>query len=151
MRQTSHKMKNNNSKWVLGHKITPVEVSGDYDFVIGETPAKIPGPPPHMHKGYKELFLVIEGEMDFVVDGIAKTIKQGESVDIVPGVVHTFGNNCDVACKWINVHSPKGFLSFFNDLGIPVDEKDAQAKSIKKAVIERVMQEAVNYDMHIKI
>ena len=57
------------SKWVLGHKITPQTVTGDLDLVIGETPSNTPGPPPHYHNAYHEVFLVTEGEMEFVING----------------------------------------------------------------------------------
>ena len=42
--------------WVLGHKIKPIHVSGNFDMVIGETPPNVPGPPPHAHSGYNEMF-----------------------------------------------------------------------------------------------
>ena len=114
-------MKSNTTRWVLGHKISPVFVSGEYDMVIGETPAQVPGPPPHYHKEYNEVFLVIEGEMEFMVDGEVKIVKAGESVDLPPNKLHTFGNKSAANCKWVNIHSPKGFSSFFNDMGIPDD------------------------------
>ncbi len=138
-------------RWVLGHEITPVEVTGDYDMVLGNTPAKVPGPPPHYHSGYNEVFLVIEGEMEFVIEGELKTVRSGESVDLPPNTLHTFSNASDEACKWINIHSPKGFLSFFKDVGVPEDEEDAVAKSIDESVIQKVMQTAAQYDMHIKL
>jgi mannose-6-phosphate isomerase-like protein (cupin superfamily) len=136
-------------KWVIGHKITPVEVSGNYDMVLGETPGNIPGPPPHKHLGFDEVFLVTKGEMEFVINGESKTIKSGESVDLPRGTVHTFSNKSESECTWINIHSPKGFLSFFEDLGIPIDEEDAMAKSFDKPAIDKVMDTAANYDMHI--
>jgi mannose-6-phosphate isomerase-like protein (cupin superfamily) len=144
-------MKNNTTRWVLGHKISPVSVSGEYDMVIGETPAQVPGPPPHYHKGYNEVFLVIEGEMEFMVDGEVKIVKAGESVDLPPNTLHTFGNTSAANCKWVNIHSPKGFTSFFADMGIPEDEQDAMARSVDESVIQKVMQVAAQYDMHIRL
>lgn len=144
-------MKNNTTRWVLGHKISPVEVSGEYDMVIGETPAQVPGPPPHYHNGYNEVFLVIEGEMEFMVDGEVKIVKAGESVDLPPNTLHTFGNKSAANCKWVNIHSPKGFSSFFTDMGIPEEEQDAMTRSVDESVIQKVMQVAAQYDMHIKL
>ncbi len=138
-------------RWVLGHEITPVQVTGDYDMVLGNTPAKVPGPPPHYHSGYSEVFLVIEGEMEFVVEGEVKTVRSGESVDLPPNTLHTFSNTSKQVCKWVNIHSPKGFLSFFEDVGVPEDEEDAVVKSIDDNIVEKVMQTAAQYDMHIKL
>lgn len=144
-------MVENRSSWVLGHKISPVEVSGNYDLVIGETAPNVPGPPPHFHSALNEVFMVIEGEMEFVINGELKNIKKGESVDLPPNVVHTFKNSGSTTCKWINIHSPKGFLSFFKDMGIPENEPDAMRKSVDESIINKVMQTAANYDMHIKL
>jgi hypothetical protein len=38
-------MKENNTLWVLGHRISPINVSGDYDMIIGETAPQVPGHP----------------------------------------------------------------------------------------------------------
>ena len=128
-----------------------MEVSGDYDLVIGETPAQVPGPPPHNHLSLDEVFLVTEGEMEFVIDGTPTTIKAGESVNLPRGTVHTFRNSSDAKCTWVNIHSPKGFLAFFEDLGISTDEQDAMRRSVDKSIIDRVMSTAADYDMHIKL
>ena len=151
VRHKSHKMTEKNTLWVLGHRISPVEVTGDYDMVIGQTPAQVPGPPPHTHQGYHEVFLVVEGEMEFMVKGEVKTVRAGESVNLAPGTVHTFSNKSDVECKWVNIHSPSGFSAFFNDVGIPEGETDAMAKSVHESVIHKVIQVAADHDMHIEM
>jgi mannose-6-phosphate isomerase-like protein (cupin superfamily) len=144
-------MKENNKLWVLGHKISPVEVSGNYDMVIGETAPNFPGPPPHFHSRLNELFMVLEGEMEFLINGKPKKVGPGESIDLPPNVVHTFNNSGTTTCKWINIHSPKGFLSFFEDMGIQEDESEAMKKSVDEKIINQVMQTAADYDMHIQL
>lgn len=118
-------------------------------MVIGVTPAKVPGPPPHYHSQFSEVFLVTEGEMEFVINGEPRIVKAGESVDLAPGTVHTFSNNSEVPCKWINIHSPKGFLSFFEQLGVSASEDDAFRKSIAQERIQKVIQSAPKFDMLI--
>ena len=44
VRHKSHKMETTTTKWVLGHKVTSHPTTGDYDLMIAETPAKMPGP-----------------------------------------------------------------------------------------------------------
>lgn len=139
------------TRWVLGHKITPQVVSGDFDMVIGETPALTQGPPPHFHKTYHEVFLVIEGEMAFMLDGKTMVLKEGQSINLQLNSVHSFSNNTNHLCKWVNVHSPKGFLSFFENLGIPDSEKDAVKRSVDPKVIQQVMETASQYDMNITL
>ena len=143
-------MQPNKTKWVLGHKVTPHDTSGDYDLMMAETPPHVPGPPPHLHHSYKESFLIVEGEMEFFVNGETKILRAGESIDIPPGTLHTFGNKSDQVCKWVNIHSPKGFRDFFETLGVDEDQQNAVEQSIAPEVIQRVIQTAADYDMIIK-
>ena len=136
--------------WGLGHKITPHDTSGDYDLMVAETPPNVPGPPPHLHNAYKESFLIIEGELEFFVNGKTQVVKAGESVDIPPKTLHTFNNKTNETCKWINIHSPKGFRTFFNELGVPDTEANAVEKSVAPEVIQKVIQTASDYDMIIQ-
>jgi len=143
-------METNSQIYVLGHKISPQQISGDYDMVIGETPANMPGPPPHYHSKYHEVFVVLEGEMEFVVNGEQRLLQKGDAIDLPPKLVHTFKNNGHQACKWVNIHSPKGFLSFFQDMGIPVTNDKAVQNSLDESIINKVMKSASDYDMHIQ-
>ncbi len=150
VRQISHKMNSTNTKWVLGHRVTPHETSGDYDLMVAETPARVQGPPPHLHNSFKESFLIIEGEMEFMVNGDVMIVKAGESVDIPPKTLHTFANKSDRPCKWVNIHSPKGFRDFFEQIGVPENEEDAMGKSLAQEIITKVITTAAEFDMVIK-
>lgn len=137
--------------WVLGHKVSPQNLSGNYDMAIGESLPDVPGPPPHHHEKFHESFYIMEGEMDFIINGEPKKIKKGESVDIPPGTLHTFKNSGNNTCKWVNIHSPKGFSKFFKEYGIPENEKDAMKKSVSPELIQEVLKTAPDYDMKIQM
>jgi mannose-6-phosphate isomerase-like protein (cupin superfamily) len=145
------KMEQSITHWVLGHKITTFSPTGDYDFMVGETPAKVQGPPPHLHYSYTESFLVLEGEMEFFLNGETKNVRAGEFVDLPPNALHTFANISDLPCKWVNIHSPKGFARFFENIGIPIEEENAQQKSVDPEVFRQVIETAANYDMLLKL
>lgn len=151
MRQKSHKMNNQTTKWVLVHKITTHETSGDFDLMLAETPAHIQGPPPHFHNNFKESFLIIDGEMEFLVNGEVKIVKAGESLDIPPKTLHTFSNNSNLPCKWINIQSPKGFKGFFDAVGIPAEIENAREKSHTPEIVQKVIETAEAFDMNIKV
>lgn len=151
VRQKSYKMENKDSKWVLGHKVTPHNTSGNYDLMVAETPPKMQGPPPHFHNTFKESFLIIEGEMEFMINGEIKIVRAGESVDIPPRTLHTFGNKSDLPCKWVNIHSPKGFRDFFEQMGVRADDENAVEKSLAPEIIQKVMDTAQDFDMMIKV
>lgn len=144
-------MKTTDTKWVLGHKVTLHDTSGDYDLAFGETPAGVPGPPPHLHENFTESFLITEGEMEFFVNGKLMVLKAGESINLPQNTVHTFSNKSDSTCKWVNIHSPKGFRKFFETVGLSEGIENSQQNSVNETIINEVMATAANYDMLIKI
>ena len=46
----------------------------------------------NLHNNFKESFLIIEGEMEFFINGEVKNVKAGEAVDIPPKTLHI--SNC---------------------------------------------------------
>ena len=87
--------------------------------------------------------------MNFVINGEPRTVVAGESVDLPPGTLHTFGNNSNASCKWVNIHSPKGFMQFFDQMGVSTEEDKAFEKSIDDQLIQKVIQHASEFDMVI--
>lgn len=151
VRQKSHKILIMITKWVLGHKVSMHETSGNYDLAYGETPAGVQGPPPHLHQNLEEVFMITEGEMEFMINGKVSIVKEGESVNLPTNTLHTFGNKSDKVCKWVNIHSPKGFRQFFETLGVSAETENAEEKSMDKSIIDAVIKTAADYDMIIKI
>lgn len=47
-------------------------------------------PPPHVHSNEEESFYVLEGTIDFFVDGRARTARAGELVILPRGSTHAF-------------------------------------------------------------
>jgi len=149
VRQKSHKMEKIESFWVLGHKVTNYKTTGDYDLAVGETPGNTPGPPPHKHDTLAETFLITEGEMEFMRNGEIIVARAGDLIDLPPKTVHTFSNKTDKPCKWVNVHSPKGFRGFFEFVGVPVENQNARIESVSESLIQTVIKKAADFDMHI--
>ena len=144
-------MTDQNTKWVLGHKVALHPTSGNYDLMMAETPPHAQGPPPHSHNLYEESFLIVEGEMEFMINGEIRTVRAGESVDIAPKTLHTFNNKSPQPCKWINIHSPKGFRDFFEQMGVPYDEENAQEKSVSPEVVQKVIETSADFDLNIQL
>lgn len=151
VRQNSHKMQSDQQLWVLGHLITPYKTSGDYNLVIGESPARAQGPPPHRHSEYDEVFLIVAGEAEFMIDGEVRTVRAGGCVDIPKGTLHTFNNVSDQPCRWVNIHSPKGFQSFFDTFGVSASDSEALAKSVAPERIQAVVEQASEFDMELRL
>lgn len=53
----------------------------------------------HYHNVMEENFFVLEGKIDFTVDGEQHTLGAGEFIHIEPGQVHYLKNNTDTPVK----------------------------------------------------
>ncbi|MFZ9004936.1 MAG: cupin domain-containing protein [Robiginitalea sp.] len=144
-------MKDQLTYMVLGHQVTPFDTSGDYNLVRGKTPGGMQGPPPHIHRKYDEVFFVMEGEMEFILDGNSISVGKGQMVDIPSGCLHTFYNKGDAPCTWLNIHSPKGFQAFFETFGVPLSERDSLQKSLSPDRVQSVLKRAPEFDMDIQL
>ena len=54
-------------------------------------------------------------------------------------------------CKWINIHSPKGFNAFFKSIGFLDSEPNAFKRSIQLEVVDKIIATASQFDMVITI
>jgi len=48
----------------------------------------IEGAKPHFHKRSTEIYYVLEGEGEVLLDGVAHPVRKGSLLHIPPGVVH---------------------------------------------------------------
>lgn len=71
------------------------------------------GPPLHVHPGFDELFLVLEGELTFQVRDELKTVAAGEWLLAPRGVPHTFANHGDRSARALIAVTPAGFERYF--------------------------------------
>lgn len=88
------------------------------------------GPPRHVHTREDELFYVLEGELEFEVDGSRHTVRAGDTVYLKPGVVHTYQNFTAADARLLIATVPGGFANFFVELsavtppgGMPAPEQ----------------------------
>ncbi len=135
--------------WVLGHRIKPVLSSGDFDIVEGESEYGVAGLPLHSHSKYSEFFYLMEGELLFQLDQTEVLVKQGESLDIPVNIRHSFKNPSPKTSRWLNIHSPKGYMLFYTDMGISSDQEMSKENSLSEASITKLLSRATYYDMHL--
>ena len=67
------------------------------------------GPPVHEHEREDDAFLVLDGELTFLVDDGEIVAGPGTFVLVPPHVPHTFANRSDAVARFVNVHAPAGF------------------------------------------
>src|SRR5437764_1325198 len=78
----------------VGQGVVKVEPSVSPGFAIfaSELPAGSGGPPQHVHALYDEAWFVIDGELEFRIDGRPTRCGEGSLVSVPRGVSHTFSN-----------------------------------------------------------
>ncbi|MBT8362130.1 MAG: cupin domain-containing protein [Desulfobacterales bacterium] len=140
-------MNTNKTLWVLGHKVTYVETIGDYSLLEVSVTPNVPGPPPHYHVDSPELFHLIDGELDVMLDGSWCSLKKGESIMVPKNSVHSFRSNGTNECRFITTWSPRGFEGFFLEFGVPINNENAFEKSVSDEMIQKVVTGCSKYGM----
>jgi quercetin dioxygenase-like cupin family protein len=64
------------------------------------------GPGPHIHRKHVDAFYVVEGTLEFELDGERTLAEEGTFVAATSGVVHTFKNAADAPVRFLNLHAP---------------------------------------------
>ena len=72
------------------------------------------GPDPHSHDDHIDSFYVLDGEVDFFVEGEWLRLPAGSYVAAPLGVTHTFANKGDARARLLNIHAPS--VDFHNRL-----------------------------------
>src|ERR687898_3222257 len=64
------------------------------------------GPVPHVHRRHVDAFYVLEGVLEFWLDGATHRADAGTFVAAPPGTPHTFKNTSGERVRFLNVHAP---------------------------------------------
>ena len=139
----------NDTLWVLGHRIRPIETDDSYGMIEITSPPHVPGPPPHYHKAEREFFLIIRGTLNVMSNGAWQEFRAGSYVELPPNATHTFINDTDEDVVWVTGWRPKGFQRFFQDFGIPAHESNAQERSTADSIVQNVVQKVESYGMYL--
>ena len=80
------------------------------------------GPSPHAHEHFQEMFYVVDGEIEFKMEGGKYVAKKGSFVNIpLGGAVHCFKNMTDKLAHLLCTVVPAGLDSFFQEIGKPIE------------------------------
>ena len=113
-------------RWVLGAlvttKLTAADTCGNFTVAEIAMPPRTDGPPPHLHRAMDETFYVLEGTVEFHLDGRVESLAAGSLVHVPRGVPHTFRNPGNTPARLLDLHTPGGFESFFKEVGTPATD-----------------------------
>jgi mannose-6-phosphate isomerase-like protein (cupin superfamily) len=141
------------SLWCLGDFYT-VKISGDETqgrhsvWEIEAAPNN--GPPLHKHSMEDEAFYVLEGEFSFPYASKETKAGKGQFMNVPRGEFHTYKNIGSSFGKLLVIITPPRFEKFFEEIGIPVDDKSSfQPPQITPDTIKNVVEAAARYGVEI--
>jgi quercetin dioxygenase-like cupin family protein len=100
----------------LAIKLGDAETGGALTLALATTPPG-GGPPPHRHLAEDELFILVSGREEYLIDGAWTAVEPGGVVYVPRGAVHTFRNVGDVPSQKWTLTTSGGFDRFFTACG----------------------------------
>lgn len=109
-----------NYDWEADHtfvKVSAADTDGHYTLMEDNLKAQF-ALGLHLHRTHAETFYVLEGEIDFHVDGDWMTATPGTCLHVPPGVPHacTLAIGC-AAGRMLMIYQPAGFDGYLEALG----------------------------------
>ena len=102
--------------------LVPSEATGGKLSVFRATLSEGFSPPRHVHTREDEVFVVLDGDVCFDLDGRRLLAGPGTSVFMPRGIPHTFRIESPVACL-LGVIAPGAFEQLFRNLSVPARER----------------------------
>jgi len=128
--------------------LTGAQTDGAY-FVFEAFVPPGSGPPPHLHHREDEVFLVIDGDFEFTVAGVARRVGTGEAVFARRKVPHHFKNVGATPGRMIITVTPAGLENFFAEIGTPLQNRQQAPMPPAPEHIAKLIQTAPKYDLEI--
>lgn len=111
------------ARWHLGGLLTIRAAAGDTNgaiAVVEERAARGYATPPHVHGREDETLFVIDGTLEYTVDGSVRTANAGEAVHLPKGLAHRFEVVSEEA-HFLVIITPGGFEEFFEEVSPPAE------------------------------
>ena len=103
-----------------------VRVASDRVTITDHTvPAGFPGPPLHIHPGFDEVFIVLDGTLIVRVRDEVHELGPGDTAYVEGSTPHTFANGTAEPVRFMVAIAPGGFEDYFRALAAGDDERVA--------------------------
>jgi quercetin dioxygenase-like cupin family protein len=97
-------------------KLGDAETGGALTLGFATTPPG-GGPPPHRHLDEDELFILVAGREEYLLEGVWTAVEPGSVVYVPRGTVHTFRNVGDTPSQKWTLTTSGAFDRFFTACG----------------------------------
>ena len=125
------------------------ETGGAYSVMEAIIPPQ-KGPPPHRHSREEESFFVIDGEMEFVADGVHSFGEKGTWVTLPRGSLHYFKNVGQTPARMLILAVPAGLEDYFIEVSQTAGTfSEDQPPVFDPEQIEKMIRIAPKYGIEI--
>jgi quercetin dioxygenase-like cupin family protein len=97
-------------------RLTSEETGTSYSLIEMSVPSHFPIAPTHHHTNFVERFIVLDGEIDIELNGVAQRLRSGESAQAEPGTRHSLRNASERPAHLLLLVMPGGHERFFYEL-----------------------------------
>src|SRR5262245_11969002 len=113
-------MKTEESHVILGETLKPMltNAMGSAIEIFDTTGIHGGGPPPHKHK-WEEIYVVLSGEMEVMVDGVTRSLTAGQFAHVPADTPHAYKTLDNT--HFLTIVSKGNASKFFKDLGDNVE------------------------------
>lgn len=109
------------------------------------------GPPPHVHSLEEESFYILEGEIEFTIDGKRLVAGVGMFANMPVGTPHSFKNESGKPAKMLISVAPAGLEKMFYEVGVHLAEGATTPLPPTKEEIEKLLAIAPRYGIEIRL
>jgi quercetin dioxygenase-like cupin family protein len=128
-----------NYEWSADHtfvKVSAEDTGGQYTLMEDNLKANFKLGL-HLHRYHAETFYILEGSVDFYIDGDWMNAAPGTCIHVPPGVEHAciMAEGCEAA-RMLMIYQPSGFDQFLAELG-QMDDADFEDEAKMTALNEK--------------
>ena len=126
------------------------ETDGKYATVDALVPPG-GGPPPHIHTREEESFLVLEGEITFLLGEERILAGAGTFLNMPVGSLHCFKNESSTVARMLTSVAPAGLEQMFLEVGHPLADDVVMASPPTAEEIQKLLEVAPRYGIEIRV
>jgi mannose-6-phosphate isomerase-like protein (cupin superfamily) len=138
--------------WFAGELYTAKAVGEDtsWSFTLLETlspPGS--GTLPHIHYREDETFYVLEGELEFMLEGSPIKVGAGSCLYVRKGTWHYYRNVGTQPARYLGVVAPAGIERFFEEVGVPATDRSTPPP-FEQGDLDRILATGPKFGLEIK-